>query len=156
MTKSILDIVFLIHKEYSSFSIIPLENVLESLLPLPENTLWGTSCPGSIHPMATGSLVLQWGSVSRPASQDFCFLVASPQMQTFLSAHSGRIYLLMEPWIIHAQHPTCCHQTKMASHQFSLRNRSPREVLKSCCWQFSQYGNLLEKPNQYQNATQCI
>ena len=43
-----MGIIFPIHKEFDSFSIL-LESVLKNVLPLKKNTLECTSCQGSIH-----------------------------------------------------------------------------------------------------------
>ena len=84
--KASLALSFLSIKSLFFFSIILLVSVLENALPLRENTLECTSCQATIQPMVTGSLVLQWGSVSRLASLEACFLVASQDSGTFVSS----------------------------------------------------------------------
>lgn len=86
-------LVFPVQKEFGSFSAMPLDQVLENVLLLRENTLECPSCQGSIHPMATGSPVLQRGRVSSLVSQDPCFVVASPQdPETSVSSHRDNLF----------------------------------------------------------------
>lgn len=101
------------------FSIILLVSVLENALPLRENTLECTSCQASIHPTVTGSLVLQRGSVWRPASW------WHHGIQEPLSAHSGRVYLLVGAWFIHTQLLRCLTDQNGKSSIFTEKQSSP-------------------------------